>query len=70
MYAVANGDHTKVKIEIANRSPLLRISLNGLSGGDVVNYIEAFTDYLSVLSESLEKIPRVLAEMVELVDKA
>lgn len=61
MFAVANGDLSKVKFDTTPRKPYIKISLHGLSSGDVDKYIGAFEDYIDELAEAVEtKIPRIL----------
>lgn len=69
--AVANGDLTKIKIDIIEHKPFVKIALNGLTLDRAMDYIEYFQEYVEEIFECLtEKMPVLLKEMVELADKA
>jgi hypothetical protein len=56
--SVANGDMTKIKIDIVERSPYIKLSLSGLSLDKAIHYIEAFEDYVTETVDALtEKLP-------------
>ena len=70
-FALANGDIDKVKIELRERKPLIKISLHGVTSSDLDSYLGAFDDYLDAIEDAIEtKIPRILEETVELAEKA
>lgn len=70
-FALANGDMNKVKIQIKDKNPIMKISLNGVSSTDLDSYLSAFDDYLDSIENAVEhKIPRILEETEELAQKA
>lgn len=69
--AAADGDLSKVKVDFIEKKPFIKISLNGLTVEGADKYIQALEDYICELVDCLEdKMPKVLAEMMELVPKA
>lgn len=65
--AAANGDKSKVKIELAMVQPFIKIKLHGVSIPHGDDYLEAIDDYLDEVAECVEKkIPKVLKEMGEM----
>jgi hypothetical protein len=71
MFAVANGDITKIQIDAPVYHPYLKISLHGLDARDIGKYIDAFEAYMEMLADAItEKIPKILKEASELAEKA
>ena len=61
MFAVANGDVSKVKWDIKDDAPFIKFKLHGLSSKDLEEYIEAFEKFMiDVMDAITEKIPRIL----------
>ena len=69
--AVANGDISKLKVEIIDKEPFIKISLHGLSSKDCLEYIKAYEDFIERVWHAVaNQIPRSLKAASELADKA
>ena len=70
-FAAANGDLSKVKWDVIEKAPFVKIALNGVSIADADKQIDAFNEYTEALQEAVtEKMPKVLESMQELANKA
>ena len=66
----ANGDMSKLKIEIINKKPYFKISLNGMTSESIPKLINAFEEYIDALVDAIEeKLPKIIEEITELSDK-
>ena len=58
IYSLSNGDTSKVKIVTNAKKPLIKITLNGVTGNDVEKHIKAFEDYIDEITDCVEvKMP-------------
>lgn len=69
--AVAQGDVTKIKFDVIERKPFLKISLHGLTLAEADKQIEAIMDYFDEIAECFtEKMPKIVEEMGNLAERA
>lgn len=69
--SVANGDPSKVKVDVIERKPFIKISLHGLTIDNADKQIEAFEAYVDEIFDCFEvKMPKILELMNSLVERA
>jgi predicted choloylglycine hydrolase len=69
--SVANGDPSKVKVDVIEKKPFIKISLHGLTIDNAEKQIEAFIGYLEEIFDCFEeKMPKILEKMNSLVERA
>lgn len=70
-FSVAQGDLSKVKVNMIEKKPFLKISLHGLTVKEAVHQVDAFEKYIEEIQECFEeKMPRLVEEMKELAERA
>ena len=70
-FALAQGDFSKVKVQVIERKPFLKISLHGVTVKDADHQIDAIEKYIDEIVESFEeKMPKVAEEMAKLGERA
>lgn len=69
--AVSQGDISKIKFDVIERKPFLKISLHGLTLANADKQIEAIEEYFDEIAECFtEKMPKIVEEMGTLAERA